>query len=368
MQFSILASSKKSKARVGRVTTLHGGFATPAFMPIATKAAVKNLTPEELSNLGAEIILSNTYHLWLRPGLSVIKKAGGLHRFMGWKGPILSDSGGFQVFSLSSFRKVSEKGVVFRDPLDGSLHTLTPERSIAIQQALGSDIVMAFDECPPYPTKKADAKLSMDRTTRWAKRCLATKLAKDQALFGIVQGATYPDLRKVHAQELAKLRFDGFALGGLAVGEPMNILYRMIDAAEPHLPKNKPRYVMGLGRPDQLVEAIRRGMDMFDCVLPTRDARHGRLYVFTPGGRAKIGRQGSFWMTMTIKNARYIRDIRPIDQTCSCLTCTTYSRAYLRHLFATNEPLAGRLATVHNLAFYLELMGKIRSVIESKVL
>ncbi len=364
MKFSIIASSKKSRARIGRVMTPHGSFVTPAFMPIATKAAVKNLTPQELSALGADIILSNTYHLWLRPGLSVIKKAGGLHRFMGWKGPLLTDSGGFQVFSLSSFRKVTEKGVTFRDPLDGSVHTLTPERSMAIQRALGSDIVMAFDECPPYPTKKADAKLSMDRTTRWAKRCRASKLARGQALFGIIQGATYPELRKAHAQELAKLPFDGFAIGGLAVGEPTNALYGMLDATEPYLPKNKPRYVMGLGRPDQLIEAIRRGMDMFDCVLPTRDARHGRLYVFAPDGRTRVGRSKTFYRALSVKSALCAKDFRSPDPRCLCQTCTTFSRAYLRHLFATSEPLAGRLATLHNLAFYLELFSIVRDRVE----
>ncbi len=363
MTFRLQKTSKKSRARLGRLVTKHGTIPTPFFMPIATKAAVKGIDTAELHTVGTDIVLANTYHLWLRPGTAIIKRHGGLHAFMHWDGPILTDSGGYQVFSLAKHRIIGEKGVAFRDPVDGGRRFLTPEQSVAIQRDLGSDIIMVLDECPAYPVTKRYALASMDMTTRWAKRCLKAKRGRQQALFGIVQGSTFTDLRKQHAQEMAELPFDGFALGGLSVGEPETVINRMIDAAEPYLPKAKPRYVMGMGKPHQLVEAVKRGMDMFDCVLPTRDARHGRLYVWKPNGKRLLTTTRSFSTTMTIKNSKYARDLRAVDATCPCALCTGYSRAYLRHLFATNEPLGMRLATIHNLTFYLGLMAAIRKAI-----
>lgn len=365
MRFRILKQSKKSAARTGTVHTPHGNFQTPAFMPIATRGAVKGLLPEDVRALGAEIILGNTYHLWLRPGLSVLKRFGGLHRFMQWNGPILTDSGGFQVFSLSGHRKISEKGVVFRDPVDGVSRLLTPEMSIRIQRDFGSDIIMALDECTPYPATRRYATESMEMTTRWAKRCLAVKRKKGQALFGIIQGSTFHDLRRAHARGMSVLPFDGFAIGGVSVGEPEAVIHRIIAVTAPLLPANRLRYVMGIGKPHQLVYAAQQGIDMFDCVLPTRDARHGRLYVWKKNGTSRVGRTKNFYDVVNVKNARYAKDPRPFDASCPCTLCTGFSRAYLRHLFVTNELLALRLATLHNLTFYLSLMQEIRRAIRS---
>ena len=327
-------------------------------MPIATRGAVKTIEAENVKTLGANIVLSNTYHLYLRPGLSVLKKHQGLHAFMNWKGPILTDSGGYQVFSLSSHRKISEKGVTFKDTITGSLHTLTPEKVIDIQQAIGSDIMMVLDECPAYPTTHAYAKKSMDLTTRWALRALAYKKKKKitkQKLFAIVQGATFSDLRKAHAQELAKYDFDGFAIGGLAVGEPASKMYQMIKAVVPFLPKNKPRYLMGVGYPEQIIQAVELGVDMFDCVLPTRNARHGSLFVWK-----NHSLRGKFYGTLRLKNSKFEKDTRPIDARCDCEACAGYSRSYIRHLLRIGESLGPRLATIHNVRFYLHLMELLR--------
>ena len=365
MRFRILTRSKKSAARTGIVHTPHGSFRTPAFMPIATRGAVKGLLPEDVRALGAEIILGNTYHLWLRPGLAVLKRFAGLHRFIGWTGPILTDSGGFQVFSLSKHRKITETGVTFRDPHDGVSRLLTPEISIRIQRDFGSDIIMALDECTPYPATRRYATESMKMTTRWAKRCLAVKRKKGQALFGIIQGSTFHDLRKAHARDMSALPFDGFAVGGVSVGEPEAVIHRIITVTAPLLPVNKPRYVMGIGKPHQLVYAVRQGIDMFDCVLPTRDARHGRLYVWKKNGQARIANTKDFYDVVNVKNARYAKDPRPFDTSCPCVLCREFSRAYLRHLFVTNELLALRLATLHNLTFYLSLMEEMRRAIRA---
>lgn len=368
MRFRFSRRSTKSAARVGIVQTEHGAFRTPAFMAIATRGAVKGLLPEEVRAVGAEIILGNTYHLWLRPGMTVLRRFGGLHRFMKWDGPILTDSGGFQVFSLSGHRTITEKGVVFRDPVDGVSRLLTPEISIRVQRDFGSDIIMALDECTPYPATRRYATESMEMTTRWAKRCLAVKRKKGQALFGIIQGSTYHDLRAAHAREMSELPFDGFAIGGVSVGEPEAVIHRIIAVTAPLLPVNKPRYVMGIGKPHQLVYAVRQGIDMFDCVLPTRDARHGRLYVWKKNGKARFANTKNFYDVVNVKNARYAKDPRPFDASCPCVLCTGFSRAYLRHLFVTNELLALRLATLHNLTFYLSLMQEIRRAIRSNQL
>ncbi len=363
--FSVTKYSKKNKARLGLLQTAHGAVETPFFMPIATRGAVKTLIPDEIRTAGAQIILSNTYHLWQRPGLTVMKKAGGLHRFMGWPGPILTDSGGYQVFSLARSRKISEKGVQFTSDIDGQKYLLTPEKAIDIQYALGSDIIMSLDECPPYPSTKIYAKRSLELTTRWAKRGLKRLDAlksKKQLLFGIVQGSSFRDLRKQSAEELVELNFDGYAIGGLAVGEPTEKMYQAIDWVEPLLPKNKPRYLMGVGYPEQIVEAVRRGIDMFDCVLPTRNARHGSLFVFTKNQFRFTGKQ--FYEELLIKQSRFSSAIKPVDPNCSCYTCKHFTRAYLRHLFMSGDPLSQRLATIHNLKFYLRLMAYIRENIK----
>lgn len=359
MRFRILRRSQTSHARVGKIATRHGSVSTPAFISIATKGVVKALLPSEVESLGAAIILGNTYHLWLRPGLSVIKQFGGLHRFIGWRGPMLTDSGGYQVFSLAGWRNVTERGVEFRDPVDGKRYTLTPERSIAIQRTLGSDIAMVLDECPPYPVTRKQAERSLALTTRWARRCLRAQRNAGQALFGIVQGSTFSDLRRRHAQELTTMPFDGFAFGGLAVGEPDQQLRAMVRLVSELLPEGKPRYVMGLGKPEQLVYAVQQGVDLFDCVIPTREARHGRLYVRTKGGRSAVTGK-NFYTTMSFNNTSMARDSRPVDPSCPCVLCRTFSRAFLRHAFATKEPIAERLATIHNLTFFLTLMQDLR--------
>jgi queuine tRNA-ribosyltransferase len=335
-------------------------------MPIATRGAVKGLSPDDVRDAGADILLSNTYHLWLKPGMSVLTRAKGLHRFMGWRGPILTDSGGFQVFSLAKHRRIAERGVEFRDPSDGRRLHLTPERSIQIQHTIGSDIMMALDECAPFPATRRYAQDSMAMTTRWAKRCLRVQRKAGQALYGIVQGSTYDDLRKKHASELAELPFDGFAIGGVSVGEPESVIRRIIQLTAPLLPESKPRYVMGMGMPHQIVRAVQHGIDLFDCVLPTRDARHGRLYVWKRGEGALLGSTAAFYAVVNAKNARFARDLRPVDPTCRCQLCRQFSRAYLRHLFVTNEMLGMRLASIHNLTFYLSLMREVRLAIRTR--
>jgi len=345
-----------SGARLGRLTTPHGVIDTPAFMPVGTAGTVKGLTQQALGELGVQILLGNTYHLYLRPGHERIRQLGGLHRFMSWPGAILTDSGGFQVFSLAELRKVTDEGVVFRSHLDGSEHFLTPEKSIEIQQALGSDIAMVLDECIEYPADHARAAGALKRTTEWARRCreyarahVETSTTPGQSLFGIVQGGTHADLRRDSARQLVDLDFPGYAVGGLAVGEPHALSCEMAAAAAEHLPKDRPRYVMGVGLPEQLADYVGCGIDMMDCVLPTRNARNGCL--FTSAGRVNI------------KNAVYADDPRPLDERCTCMVCKTYSRAYLRHLFQANEILASILNSHHNVAFFLDIMSKIRQAI-----
>lgn len=346
----ILKEDQRSQARLGKLHTPHGIIETPVFMPVGTQATVKTLTPEELKELGAGIILSNTYHLFLRPGADLIREAGGLHHFMNWDGAILTDSGGFQVFSLGDLRKIREEGVEFRSHIDGSHQFLSPEIATQVQMALGSDIVMAFDECAPYPADRAYVKNSLERTTRWTKRCLDTLTTTDrQALFGIVQGGMYPDLRRQSAEEIIGLDLPGYAIGGLSVGEPKEIMYEVLDYTTPLLPRDKPRYLMGVGSPDALIEGVMRGIDMFDCVLPTRIARNGTA--ITHFGK------------VVIRNAEYARDFKPIDSTCDCYACKNYSRAYLRHLLKADEILGLRLMTIHNLRFLQNVMREIRGAI-----
>ena len=349
-------------ARLGRLTTPHGVIDTPAFMPVGTQGTVKGLTQQALGELGVKILLGNTYHLYLRPGHERIRRLGGLHRFMSWPGAILTDSGGFQVFSLADLRKVTDDGVIFRSHLDGSEHFLTPEKSIEIQQALGSDIAMVLDECIEYPADRERAASAVKRTTEWARRCRdfsrapmesghanADAITPGQVLFAIVQGGTHADLRRESARQLLDLDFPGYAVGGLAVGEPHALTCEMTAAATAELPADRPRYLMGVGFPEQLADYVACGIDMMDCVLPTRNARNGCL--FTSVGR------------INIKNAIYADDSRPLDERCSCMVCRTYSRAYLRHLFLANEILASILNSHHNIAFYLDIMAKIRQAI-----
>lgn len=342
-------------ARRGTLTFQRGQVQTPAFMPVGTYGTVKAMTPEEVSGLGAEIVLGNTFHLYLRPGTEVIQAHGDLHDFMGWSGPILTDSGGFQVWSLAELRKMDEKGVTFQSPVDGSKIFMGPEESMAIQHALGSDIMMAFDECTPYPATHKEAHDSMALSMRWAKRCIdfhhESGRRDQQALFGIVQGGVYEDLRAESAETLIEMGFDGYAIGGLAVGEPQEERELTLDLTTPKLPQNKPRYLMGVGRPEDIVEAVRRGVDMFDCVMPTRNARNGHL--FTRHGVLKI------------RNTRYVSDTKPIDPDCGCYACQHYSRAYIKHLQKCNEILGHRLATTHNLYYYQELMASLRAAIEA---
>lgn len=351
IKFEMIKESGETKARLGRLHTPHGVIETPIFMPVGTRATVKTMTPEELKDIGAQIILSNTYHLYLRPGYELIREAGGLHEFMHWDKPILTDSGGFQVFSLGDLRKITEEGVEFRSHIDGSKHFISPEKSIEIQNALGSDIMMAFDECAPYPSDRDYVIKSYKRTTRWAKRCKDFHENVDkQALFGIVQGGMYKDLREKSAKELIDLDFHGYAIGGLSVGEPAEVMYDILESTAPLLPKDKPRYLMGVGSPDYLFEAVIRGVDMADCVLPTRIARNGT--VLTSHGK------------LVIRNAKYTRDFGKLDSECDCYTCRNYSRAYIRHLFNVNEILGARLTTIHNLYFLIKLMENIRKAIK----
>jgi queuine tRNA-ribosyltransferase len=345
-----IKTCKQTGARLGRVHTPHGVIETPAFMPVGTQATVKTVSPEELKQMDAHIILSNTYHLFLRPGHELIKEAGGLHKFMNWDRPILTDSGGFQVFSLSENRKISEEGVVFHSHLNGDKLFLSPEKAMEIQNALGPDIMMAFDECAPYPADEDYVLHSLDRTARWAERCLKSHARpNDQALFGIVQGGMFPHLRKRSAEQLTSMDFPGYAIGGLSVGEPKHLMYEMLDCTVPILPANKPRYLMGVGSPDALVEGSIRGVDMFDCVLPTRIARNGTC--MTSQGR------------LVIRNAQFAKDFGPIDPECDCYTCRNYSRAYVRHLIKAEETFGIRLTTIHNLHFLLQLMRHVRQAI-----
>ncbi len=358
--FKLIKKSKKSEARLGFLKTAHGIIATPFFMPIATKAAVKNLTTNEVKELKSSIILSNTYHLYLTPGIEVIKKAGGLHKFMNWSGAILTDSGGFQVFSLSKIRKILPQGVEFRSHLDGSKHLLTPQKVLEIQKNIGSDIAMILDVCPPSTASYKEVAEAVAITTKWAKVAKRTiKLKKfnkiKQLRFAIIQGGIFKDLRLKSLQDLIKFDFDGYAIGGLAVGETNQEMYQVLDYLTPQMPEDKPRYLMGVGTPENIVEAIKRGIDMFDCVIPTREARHGRIYL-----RVKKGLNNGFYKTINITNAKYKNDFSPINNS----NLKQYSKAYLHHLFKTGEPLGMRLATINNIWFYLNLMNDIRKQIK----
>ncbi|MBM4406464.1 MAG: tRNA guanosine(34) transglycosylase Tgt [Chloroflexi bacterium] len=348
LRFSLLSPSS-SRARAGLLTTPHGQVPTPAFMPVGTQAAVKAVTPEDLRAAGATIVLSNTYHLYLRPGVKLIEQFGGLHRFMGWDGPILTDSGGFQVFSLGHMRKLTEEGATFRSHIDGSEHRLTPELAVAYQEALGSDIAMVLDHCPAYGESPEAIAEATERTHRWAERSLKAQRRGDQALFAIVQGGWSSDLRRESARRLAGMGFPGYAIGGVSVGEPKALAYRAVEDAEPHLPKEKPRYLMGVGSPEDLVQCIARGIDLFDCALPTRVARNGSL--FTRQGR------------VSIRNAKHRDMDAPFDASCDCYACKTFSAAYLHHLFKSDEILYHRLGTIHNLRFILRLMEESRAAI-----
>lgn len=350
IRYELIKECKQSGARLGKLHTPRGVINTPIFMPVGTAATVKAMTPEELKDMNAEIILSNTYHLYLRPGHELIERAGGLHKFMNWDRPILTDSGGFQVFSLGDLRKITEEGVEFRSHIDGSKHFLSPEKATEIQNALGSDIMMAFDECAPYPADHDYVKKSLERTTRWAKRCKeAHKNPDTQALFGIVQGGMYKDLREQSVKELLELDFPGYSVGGLSVGEPKELMNEVLDYTVPLLPKDKPRYLMGVGSPDALIDGVIRGIDMFDCVLPTRIARNGTC--MTSQGK------------VVIKNAKYFDDFTPLDPECDCYTCKNYTKSYLRHLYKANEILSSRLLTTHNLYFLINLMKDVRQAI-----
>lgn len=352
MKFSL--HNTDGLARRGQLNFARGSVETPAFMPVGTYGTVKSMTPEEVKGIGAEIILGNTFHLMLRPGTEIIKAHGSLHDFMNWSGPILTDSGGFQVFSLAEMRKITEHGVVFQSPVDGSKVELTPEISMQVQRDLGSDIVMIFDECTPYPATFEQAQESMQLSLRWAARSKQAHGESTAALFGIVQGGMHEQLRQESAAGLRDIGFDGYAIGGLSVGEPKEDRERILGATLPHLPEDQPRYLMGVGKPVDLVEAVSAGVDMFDCVIPTRNARTGFLY--TRNGVVKI------------RNSKHQRDLRPIDETCQCYTCQNYSRSYLRHLDKCGEILSSRLNTIHNLFYYQELMADLRQAIETQTL
>ena len=349
--YELLHIDKNSGARRGVVHTPHGDIQTPIFMPVGTLATVKAMSPEELKNdVKAQIILSNTYHLYLRPGHDIVKEAGGLHKFMNWDRPILTDSGGFQVFSLSGLRKITEEGVIFNSHLDGSKHIFTPEKVMEIEESLGADIIMAFDECCPYPSDYMYTKNSMERTTRWAERCKEAHATENQGLFGIIQGGFYKDLREISAKDLISLDFPGYAIGGISVGEPKEEFLDILRYTTPLMPENKPRYLMGVGTPDYLIEASLAGIDMCDCVLPTRLARHGTA--MTSKGK------------LVIRNQNFARDWNKLDDECDCYTCKNYTRAYLRHLIKTNEILGMRLLSLHNLRFLTKLMERVRIEIE----
>ncbi len=349
MHFEIL--SRDGLARRGRLTLAHGSVETPVFMPVGTYGSVKAMSPEDLLAVGAQIVLGNTFHLWLRPGLDVIAAHGGLHRFMAWNKPILTDSGGFQVFSLGELRKISEEGVRFRSPVNGDVCFLSPEESMRIQRTLNSDVVMIFDECTPYPADEREAAVSMRLSLRWAQRSKRAHEGNGNALFGIVQGGMHEALRDESLAGLREIGFDGYAIGGLSVGEPKEDMQRILRHTAPQLPSGAPRYLMGVGTPADIVDAVESGIDMFDCVMPTRNARNG--WIFTSNG------------TIRLRNARYRDDIRPLDEQCGCYTCRQFSRAYLHHLQRVNEILGSHLNTVHNLHFYQQLMGALRQAIEA---
>ena len=347
--YTLYKQSTQCAARTGRVDTLHGSIETPVFMPVGTQATVKAVTPETLVDLGAQIILGNTYHLFLRPGHELVRSFGGLHKFMHWDKPILTDSGGFQIFSLRELATITEKGAAFRSHIDGSKLFLSPEDAVHVQEALGSDIMMVLDTCIPYPADRAEAEKATALTRRWAARSRKAQSETGQLLFGIVQGGMYPELRKQAAMDLREIGFDGYAMGGLSVGEPKELMYDMTEATVEHLPYEHPKYLMGVGTPEDLVESVFRGVDMFDCVMPTRNARNGML--FTSRGK------------LVIKNSTHRDDHRPVDENCTCYTCRNYSRAYLRHLFVSREILAYQLNTIHNLHYYCSLMSAMRKAI-----
>lgn len=347
--YHLQTTCSQTRARAGTFHTPHGLVETPRFMPVGTMATVKMVTPAQLYETGAQMILANTYHLHLQPGESIVSKGGGLHSFMQWDGPILTDSGGFQVFSLSEMRTISEEGVVFRSPRDGSLINMTPEHSIHIQNALGADVIMAFDECPPYPASRDDVELATERTDRWLERCIHAHQRKDQALFGIVQGGVYLDLRQQAAQSLCDFDLPGYAIGGVSVGEPPELIHDIVRATTPLLPENKPRYLMGVGTHREMVQAIASGIDLFDCVIPTRLARHGNAIV-----------RGERW---NMRNARYREDFTPLDENCSCYTCQHFTRAYIGHLLRARELLAYTLISIHNITELVKFTQRIRNAI-----
>lgn len=349
MKFEKIAQT--GRARRGRLTLNHGVVETPAFMPVGTYGTVKGMLPRDIEAIGAQIILGNTFHLWLRPGLEVIKEHGGLHAFVQWDKPILTDSGGFQVFSLGAMRKIKEEGVTFRSPIDGSKIFLSPEKSMEIQRVLNSDIVMIFDECTPYPASYSEAQTSMQMSLRWARRCKDAFEGNPNALFGIVQGGMYPELRQESLNGLTEIGFDGYAIGGLSVGEPKEDMLRILDYLPTRLPQDKPRYLMGVGKPEDIVEAVRRGVDMFDCVMPTRNARNGHYFI-SDG-------------IVRIRNSQYRHDLKPLDPQCDCYTCCNFTRAYLYHLDKCGEMLGAMLGTIHNLHYYQRLMQMIRESIEN---
>lgn len=350
--YELIKEEKHTGARLGILHTPHGSFPTPMYMPVGTLATIKGLSPEELKEMGADVVLANTYHLWLRPGEDLVAEAGGLHKFMNWDKGILTDSGGFQVFSLSDMRKITEEGVHFRNHINGEKLFLSPEKAIHIENQLGADIIMSFDECPPFDQSYDYVKRSIERTTRWAERGLrAHQRPQDQALFGILQGAGYKDLRLAHAQDMIAMDFPGYSIGGLSVGESKEEMNEVLDYLTPVMPKQKPRYLMGVGSPDSLIDGVIRGVDMFDCVLATRIARNGTC--MTSQGR------------LVVKNAQYARDFRPIDEKCDCYTCKHYSRAYIRHLIKCDEIFGLRLASIHNVHFLLNLMKQVRYHIEN---
>ena len=349
--FKMIFKDSETDARTGIINTAHGSFRTPTFMPVGTQGSVKGLTPRDLEGVGAEIILANAYHLFVRPGIEIIQEAGGLHRFIGWSGPILTDSGGYQVFSLSRLRKVSEEGVSFQSHFDGREIFLTPEKVMEIQEALGSDIAMVFDECPPYSQDRNQIKNSLDLTVKWAQRAKACHASRDQALFGIIQGGIFEDLRRESLEKTVELDFQGYALGGLFVGEPKEETLKILDRISPALPSNRPRYVMGAGTPLELLAAVASGIDLFDCVNPTRYGRNGSAFT----------RKG----LVVIRNGKYNRDLKPIDETCACYACQNFSRSYLRHLFNCQEMLGPQLVSLHNVSFFIEFMRQIRREIEA---